>query len=179
MIISTVSGFPKAQLARQMIIAAIKGDWKTVLGLGLGSVEQDLWNKWAAETCNGMCNQAVEDFAKKLEDFNQNVKDCYNQGHESGFGKAVEFFSVWGWTPLDNNYEENRRRSEEVGAIKGGIVKSIAKWGKGLFKLGAEGVEYAGEAVFAGASGLDSLLFTGCVGRAGNIATTPTIGEKY
>jgi RHS repeat-associated protein len=36
---------PKAALARQMIIAAIKGDWKTALGLGLAPLEGELWNQ--------------------------------------------------------------------------------------------------------------------------------------
>jgi hypothetical protein len=34
----------QAMLARQMIIAAIKGDWKSVLGLGLAPLEQQLWS---------------------------------------------------------------------------------------------------------------------------------------
>jgi len=44
-------------LARQIIIAAVKGDWKAVLALYAGAVSQDLWDKYWSETCGGMCNE--------------------------------------------------------------------------------------------------------------------------
>ncbi|HEY6182770.1 MAG TPA: hypothetical protein VIW67_11015, partial [Terriglobales bacterium] len=34
---------PHAALARQVIVAAVKGDWWSVLGLGLAPLEQDMW----------------------------------------------------------------------------------------------------------------------------------------
>lgn len=45
---------PRMQLAAQAIAAAIKGDWKALLGIGTGALSQDLWGKVNAN-CDWMC----------------------------------------------------------------------------------------------------------------------------
>jgi RHS repeat-associated protein len=127
--------------------------------------------------CNPICD-ATQDAANQLQNFNQSVRGCYNAGHDSGFGRAVEFFSPGSLTPLDNNYKKNRLETITFGSAKGGILQGVKIWGKGLFKATAEATEGVAEGVFATGVALDSLLFTGCVGRAMNDATSPSVGNR-
>ena len=96
----------------------------------------------------------------------QSWLDCYNGFHDTSAGRATEFFSALSWFPVDKNWKSNIRETAIFGGAKASSVGLVSHFGKGLWQLGAKGIEYVATGVFATASAIDSTVFVGCGGAA-------------
>lgn len=78
----------QVNLARQMIIAAVKGDWWAVLGLYAGAASQDLWSK--ATNCMPICDSGTGDWTD--EDKLKMFSSVYQQ---AGAVTNPCFYGAW------------------------------------------------------------------------------------
>jgi hypothetical protein len=103
----------------------------------------------------------------------QSWSDCYNSFHDSAAGRATEFFSALSWFPVDKNWKSNIKDTATFGLAKASTVGVVSHFGRGLWQLGAKGIEYAATGIFATASAIDSTVFVGCGGAALDTLNAP------
>ena len=117
---------------------------------------------------------------KQLFSFSKTLSDCYNGAHEGAVGKAVEFFSILSLDPVDTTYQDRRKETGTIGAIKAigfkGTLLAIKNFGSATAKQASKLIGDGVEVLYAGANVMGTAVDGGVYGVCSVLGAGATFG---